>query len=91
MEIGWHLVQQDEDRLVAFKEVEPIPFVRRFRAAVPKDTELFPLPQLVGDFTPEEVIGVVTAVESGNVGTAKGVGVGDAGGICLPQFRMSGQ
>ena len=66
VEVGRHLVEQDEDRLVALEQLEPVLLVRRLRPAGPERLELIALAELVGDLAPEEVVGVVAAVEGGD-------------------------
>ena len=54
VEVGRHLVEQDEDGLIAFEELEPVLFVRRLGTAGPESLELLALAELIGDLAPEE-------------------------------------
>ena len=71
VEVRRHLVEQDEDGLVALEELEPVLLVRRLGTAGPERLELIALAKLVGDLAPEEVVRVVAAVERRDVGRAR--------------------
>ena len=88
VEVRRHLIEQDEDGLVALEELQPVLFVRRLGTAGPERLELLAFAELVGDLAPEEVVGVVAAVEGGDVGRAERLGVGHATAVLLAQCGM---
>ena len=63
VEVGRHLVEQDENGLVAVEELEPVLLVRRLGTAGPERLELIALAELIGDLAPEEVVRIVATVE----------------------------
>jgi hypothetical protein len=67
VEVGRHLIQQDEDGPVTLKELQPVLFIRRLWARSPEGSELIPLAKLVGDFPPEVVVGTVPTVQGCDV------------------------
>ena len=92
MKVGRHLIEQDEDGLVALEELEPVLLVRRLGPAGPERLELVALAELVGDLAPEEMIGVVAAVEGGDVGRLEGVDAWSMPrAVSLAQFGMLGE
>ena len=72
VEVRRHLVEQDQDWIVALEELEPVLLVRRLGTAGPERLELIALAELVGDLAPEEVIRVVPAVERRDIGRVEG-------------------
>ena len=91
MEVGRHLVQQDQDGLVAVEEFEPILLVRCLGPAGPERLELLALAELIGDLAPEEMVRVVAAVEGRDVGGVEGIGVEHAAAVLLAQLGMLGE
>ena len=91
VEVGRHLVEQDENGMLALEELEPVLFVRGLRAARPERFELIPFAELVGDLAPKEVVGIVAAVESSDVGAPKGRGMGHPRAVCFSEAGMFGE
>ena len=91
MEIGRHLVEQDQDWTSTLEQFEPVLLVRGLRASRPESAEFVALSKLFGDLTPEEVIRVVAAIEGRDGGAFERVGVRYARGELPSQRRVLGQ
>ena len=67
VEVRRHLIEQNENRLIAIEELEPVLLIRGLGAACPERLELVALAELIGDLAPEEVVWIVAAVEGSDV------------------------
>ena len=76
--------------LVAY-QLHPCRFVRRAGAVRPELGEHFRLAELVGDLAPEEVVGVISAVEGGGDGFVESRRVDSPAAILLAKLRILGQ
>ena len=76
---------------LALEQLEPVLFVWGLRAARPERLELIPFSKLIGDLAPEEVVGIVAAVESGDVGAPKGRGMGHPRAVCFSEAGVFGE
>lgn len=88
MEVGRHFVEEHQHRFATVKEPQPVLFVGRLRARVPEGFELVAAAKLVGDFTPEEMVGVVATVKRRNPGAGERLGVDIAATVPFAQGRM---
>jgi hypothetical protein len=91
VEIGRHLVKQDKDRLVSIEKLEPVFLVRGLGTAGPEGRKLICLAELIGDLSPEKMIGIIAAVESGDVSACKGYSLGHPTAVSFPKPRMFGK
>ena len=67
VEVRRHLVQKDEDRLLALEQMQPVGLIGRLRSGGPELPEQFALAELVGDRAPEELLRGVAPVERRDV------------------------
>src|SRR4029434_10601072 len=88
VEIRWHLIEQNEDRRAAIKKLQPVLFVWSLGDAGPEGFLWRAFAKLIGNLAPEEMVGVVATVESGDVGHLEGLGVGEATAVLLAQLGM---
>ncbi len=91
VKIRRHFIEQDEDGLVTFEELQPVLLLGRFGTGRPERLELVALAELVGDFAPEEVVGIIAAIEGGDVGDGERIGVADSAAVVLAKFGMPGE
>ncbi len=91
MEVGRHFIKQDENGFIAFEQLEPVFFIRGFRAGCPKRTETISFAKLACDFTPEKMIRIVPAVKCGDIGTYEGSCLWNPPAVSFSKFRMSGK
>jgi len=88
VEVRRHFIQQDEDRLVAIEQLEPILLVGSFRPSGPKRLELISLVELIGDLTPKEVIRIVPAIERGGASALEGRSMWHSRAVSLAKFGV---
>lgn len=90
-EVGWELIQQDENRIFAFKQLEPCFFVRGLGTGRPEFLEQVRFAELLGDFAPEEMRRAVSAIEGGHMGASEHLRISIAPAVLLPESRILGQ
>lgn len=85
VEVRRHLIEENKNRLVALEELEPVLLVRCLGTTRPESPKLIALVELIGDLAPEEVIGVVAAIECGNGSGFKCRRVSSSAAVCLAE------
>ncbi len=88
MEVRGHLIEKDEDGLVTTEQADPGFFIRGLGSGSPEVLKEFRFPELLGYLTPEVVMRIVPAVESGDSGNIKGGHIGYFGTIGGTEGRM---
>jgi hypothetical protein len=91
VEVGRHLIEQDEDGLSAVKQRQPVLLIRSLGTIGLKRLELFALAELIGDCAPEAVVRVVAPTEGGDVGRVERLGVQAIAAMLQTQRRVLGQ
>ena len=75
VKIRRHLVEKDEDRSLTVEEVKPVLLIGCLRTGRPEFPKCVALAELLGNFSPEEVVGVVAPVKGGDSGAIERVDV----------------
>src|SRR5205823_4757900 len=91
VEVGRHLIEQDEDGVATLKQFEPGVLIWGLGAPGPEGLELLAPAELVGDLAPEEVVGVIATVEGGDGSFVESRRINSSAAISLAKLRIPGQ
>src|SRR5690606_3346420 len=88
VEVRRHLVEKNQDPLVASEKLDPILLIRCLRTRRPGRAELLTLAQLLSELAPEEGVRAVAAVEGRDRRSLGGAGMRNVRQVLRPQRRV---